>query len=197
MTRLWWVRHAPTHAKTMVGRTDLPADLRDLAALARLRDFLPKTALIVSSDLLRAIQTADAIAAGRSRLPHLPGLREFDYGAWEGLHWSEIAARWPDLSRACWEAPGHSAPPQGESWNLGAARISAAVDRLALAHPGRDIVVVAHVGVILTQLQRARACSAAEILAQRIDNLSVTLLSRQEAGWQAAGWREQQTNHIP
>ena len=27
MTRFWLVRHGPTHAKTMVGWTDLPADL--------------------------------------------------------------------------------------------------------------------------------------------------------------------------
>ena len=36
MTRLWWVRHGPTHAKAMVGWRDLPADLSDTAALARL-----------------------------------------------------------------------------------------------------------------------------------------------------------------
>ncbi|MCX8953857.1 histidine phosphatase family protein, partial [Ruegeria sp. NA] len=38
MTRLHLVRHGPTHAKTMVGWSDLPADLSDTAALRRLHD---------------------------------------------------------------------------------------------------------------------------------------------------------------
>jgi alpha-ribazole phosphatase len=42
MTRLWLVRHGPTHARTMVGWTDLPADLSDVAALARLSAHLPR-----------------------------------------------------------------------------------------------------------------------------------------------------------
>jgi alpha-ribazole phosphatase len=35
MTRFWLVRHGPTHAKAMVGWSDLPADLSDTAALSR------------------------------------------------------------------------------------------------------------------------------------------------------------------
>lgn len=56
MTRLWLIRHGPTHAKGMVGWTDLPADLSDTAQIARLRAALPD-APVVSSDLLRAVQT--------------------------------------------------------------------------------------------------------------------------------------------
>jgi broad specificity phosphatase PhoE len=42
MSRIWLVRHGPTHAKGMVGWTDLPADLSDGAALARLNAHLPQ-----------------------------------------------------------------------------------------------------------------------------------------------------------
>ena len=58
MTTLWLVRHGPTHAKAMIGWTDLPADLSDAGAIARLRAALPD-APIVSSDLIRAVTTAD------------------------------------------------------------------------------------------------------------------------------------------
>jgi len=34
MTTLWLVRHGPTHAKAMIGWTDLPADLSDAGAIA-------------------------------------------------------------------------------------------------------------------------------------------------------------------
>ena len=112
MKRLWWLRHGPTHEKAFCGWRDVPADLSDRARLARLRDFLPQ-APVVSSDLSRARQTADAVAAGRPRLPDHPDLREFHFGDWDGKTFAEVSERWPDLSRAYWEQPGDIAPPGG------------------------------------------------------------------------------------
>ena len=183
MTRIWWVRHGPTHAKTFAGWRDIPADLSDHAALARLNAHLPAPALLVSSDLIRASATADALAAGRQRLPDTPALREFHFGDWDGLAFSEVAERWPDLSRRYWEEPGHIAPPGGESWIAAASRIDAAADALAASHPGRDIIAVAHFGAILTQVQRAARISPYEALAQTIANLSVTCLQNDSNGW--------------
>ena len=181
-TRIWWVRHAPTHARVMTGQRDIAADLSDSAALARLADFLPATAPVTSSDLQRARATADAIARDRPRLPPDPGFREFDHGDWDGLHWTAIAAGWPDLSRAFWETPGDAAPPNGESWNQGAARVSAAADRY-LHLP--DVIIVSHMGAILTQLARATGQNPADTLAQSIPPLSVTCLAHDGTHWQA------------
>jgi broad specificity phosphatase PhoE len=167
----------------MAGHRDIPADLSDTTALARLAAFLPQDATVTSSDLIRAVATADAIAAYRPRLPPDPAFREFDYGDWDGLHWEEIAARWPDLSREYWTTPGDAAPPNGESWHQGAARISAAIDR----HLGHwsDLVVVAHMGTILTQVARATRQTPAQTLAQPIAPLSVTCLRHDGADWHA------------
>ncbi len=68
MSRIWLVRHGPTHAKGMVGWTDLPADLSDGAALARLNAHLPQVP-VISSDLTRAVATADALHSLPGR-PH-------------------------------------------------------------------------------------------------------------------------------
>lgn len=174
VTRLWWVRHGPTHEKTFVGWRDVPADLSDHARIARLDAHLPRDALLVSSDLIRATATADALAQGRHRLPHDPALREMHFGIWDGQPWDVIARDHPELSRAYWEDPGDHAPPGGESWNAARARVRTAVARLLAAHSGRDLVIVAHFGAILTHVQHARACTAVEVFAQGIDNLSVT-----------------------
>ena len=99
MRRLWLVRHGPTHAKGMCGWTDLPADLSDGAAINRLSLALPD-APVVSSDLLRARATADALADGRPRLPHEPGLREMRFGDWEMRTHAECEADDPVLARA-------------------------------------------------------------------------------------------------
>lgn len=190
MTRFWWVRHGPTHSRAFAGWRDIPADLSDTAALARLGALLPQDALLVSSDLLRATATADALSQGRQRLPHNPALREFHFGEWDGMTFAEVAARWPDLSRRYWQEPGHICPPNGESWVQAEARVQAATDALIAAHPGRDVVVVAHFGVILTQYQRAAGISPLEALAQPIDNLSLTRLTYDGT------WRVEQVNHI-
>ena len=57
MTVWWWVRHAPTHENAFAGWRDVPADITNTARIARLNAALPKDALLVSSDLRRAIQT--------------------------------------------------------------------------------------------------------------------------------------------
>lgn len=190
MSRLFWIRHGPTHAKTMVGWTDLPADLSDREQLSRLSDFLPAAAPVISSDLSRATATADAIAGPRLRLPHDPALREMHFGAWEMQRHDEIEDQ--ALARRFWEEPGDIRPPGGESWHEMSARVDAAVARLLDAHPGTDLIVVAHFGVILSQLQQALKIDTTEAFAHRIDNLSVTELHRQGTGWHAARF-----NHIP
>ncbi|MFD3190458.1 histidine phosphatase family protein [Sedimentitalea sp. HM32M-2] len=192
MTRLHLVRHGPTHAKTMVGWSDLPADLSDTEALARLSAHLPRPATVVSSDLSRASATADAIQGDRRRLPHLATLREIHFGDWELRNHAEIEAEDPERIRAYWEHPGDVRPPNGESWHQVCARVDGAIDTLIADHAGRDLIVVAHFGVILSQVQRALRVGANQAFAHRIDNLSVTELHHHAHGWQVA-----RINHRP
>lgn len=192
MTTLYLVRHGPTHQKNFVGWRDVPADLSDSARIDRLHAHLPAEAVLISSDLIRAAATADAVQSGRRRLPHDPGLREFDFGDWDGKHFTEVSESHPELSRAYWESPGDIAPPNGESWNAAAARISRSVDALCAAHPGQHIVIVAHIGAILTQVQRALLKPAQDVIGHKIDNLSVTDLTVS-----AQGWTLGRINHLP
>lgn len=174
MTRFWLVRHGPTHARAMIGWTDLAADLSDTAALQRLDAHLPKDAPVISSDLSRAVTTADALGA-RPRLAHDPALREIHFGQWETRTFAEVEAEDPALIRAFWETPGQIRPPGGESWNDLTTRTWAALDRLQGQAP--DLIVVAHFGPILAALQRAKAMTATQVFAHKIDNLSVTCLT--------------------
>ncbi|MBE1283621.1 MAG: histidine phosphatase family protein [Rhodobacteraceae bacterium] len=193
MTRLFLVRHGPTHAKSMVGWSDLPADLSDTAQIARLSAYLPSDAVVVSSDLSRAVDTAHAIQGdGHTRLPHHPDLREIHFGAWELRTWAEIDAEDPDHIRAYWETPGDVRPPGGESWNEVCARANRTIDELIQAYSGRNLIVVAHFGMILTQVQRAEQLTAEEAFSHRIDNLSVTEITRLAEGWETG-----RINHLP
>lgn len=190
MSRWFWIRHGPTHQKCFTGHRDVPADLSDRAALSRLSAALPEGALVVSSDLSRARATADAIQGPRQRLADRPALREFHFGIWDGMRFDAVSARDPVLSRRYWEVPGDVAPPGGESWNAAAARVDAEVAALQAAHPGRDMIAVAHLGVILTRLHAARGGPAADVLAQDIAPLSLT-----ELHWDG-GWTEIAANRF-
>ncbi|MEQ6250600.1 histidine phosphatase family protein [Sulfitobacter sp. HNIBRBA3233] len=193
MTVWHWVRHGPTHEKTFVGWRDVPADLSDTGLIDRVRAHLPDKALLVSSDLVRARETALALQGPGHRLlaPH-SDLREIHFGAWDGMHFKDVAARDPELSRAFWEKPGDVQAPGGESWNQTRARVDALVDELNTQHPQAHIIAVAHFGVILTQVQRALGVTAYEAMAHKIDNISVTRLTHESGIWQAA-----QINHVP
>ncbi|MEP5154992.1 histidine phosphatase family protein [Planktotalea sp.] len=191
MQRLFLVRHGPTHAKGMIGWTDLPADLSDTAALSRLSAYLPSDARVVSSDLVRAVDTADAIQGGRARSPHNPALREMHFGRWENLTFKNLPPEDAALAKAFYEKPGDLAPPDGESWNAVCARVSDAVDQ-ALSASTQDLIVVCHFGVILTQLQRATGKSAYDTFAQKIDNLSATEVIIENGKWRAGA-----INHCP
>ena len=192
MNRWFWVRHGPTHEKTMVGHRDIPADLSDKNLIERVKAALPNPAILMSSDLNRAAETARAISPQNHEPMQTPEFREFDFGKWDGMHWSSIGKQWPELSRAFWEEPGDHRAPNGESWNEVATRVSNEVDRLNAIHQNTDFIVAAHFGTILTQYQHANGKTAYETLAQRIDNFSITQLN-----FEAEEWHVAMINHIP
>ncbi|MEM1076203.1 MAG: histidine phosphatase family protein [Pseudomonadota bacterium] len=193
MTTWHWVRHGPTHAKSFVGWRDVPADLSDHTRINRLRAHLPANAVLVSSDLERARKTADALQhKDHLRVPHDPHLREFHFGAWDGVHFEVVADRHPNVSQQYWERPGDTAAPHGESWNAAAARVETAVRRIGQRFPNMHVIAVAHFGVILTQLQKALGISAYDALSHRIENLSVT-----EITWQNGAAAVKHINHQP
>lgn len=193
MTRIWWVRHGPTHMKSMVGWSDIAADLSDHARIERLKDYLPKKTIVVSSDLSRAVETAAAIVGPGRPVHQRAGLREMNFGDWELCTADEVESKTPGHIRAFWENPGDIAPPNGESWNSLCRRVTHEVDQLVEDHGGQDIIAVAHFGTILTQVQRSLGISAYQAFAQKIDNLSVTCLTATAS----QTWKAKTINHVP
>ncbi len=183
--RFWWVRHGPTDSKALNGWTDVPARLDDTAQLARIAAFLPAEAPVISSDLRRAVDTAAAIAGDRPRLAPRQSLREAHFGDWEGRSAIEIHAENPTRLLALLNTPGEVAPPGGESWNALAARAGAAADALLADVLGPDLIVVAHFGVILSQIARAKGLTPRAALGQTVGHLSVTRLVHDGTDWAA------------
>ena len=181
--RWWWVRHAPTLASALAGWTDVHADLSDRTRIERLAALIPDDATVVSSDLSRAISTADAIAGGRLRLPHAEELRELNFGDWEGKTTPEITVSHPEVSASFWRNPRSASPPGGEDWEHLFLRTSGYADNLSDSLPGRNIVAVTHFGTILTQIERSAPGGLHEALKYGLDHLSITRIDRSDGEW--------------
>jgi probable phosphoglycerate mutase len=111
---------------------------------------------VVTSPLTRTRETAK-IVADRLGLEVAveDGLRETDFGAWEGLTFGEVRERHPD-DLAAWLASPDAAPTGGgESFTATAVRVAAARDRLLAAYPGRTVLLVTHVTPIKTLVRLA------------------------------------------
>jgi probable phosphoglycerate mutase len=83
-----------------------------------------------------------------------PGLRELDFGEWEGLTGEEVRARWPERYER-WTAVGLDQHDGGESHEALAGRVREAVRRLADVHDGGEILLVAHGGPMRAVLMEA------------------------------------------
>ena len=156
--RFWLVRHGLTKwnaQKRFMGQSDIPLSARGRAQaqwLARqLRD--REIAAIYTSDLARARETAQIIAA--QRIPELPvhvsqAWRELNFGEWEGLTYARIAAQYED-QLGFFSDPARNAPPGGESpahllQRVRAELLFIAQNRNWTTHG--DIVIVSHSGAL-------------------------------------------------
>jgi ribonuclease H / adenosylcobalamin/alpha-ribazole phosphatase len=169
------LRHGQTAMsveKRFAGTIDVP--LTDLGALQAkaAAERLQGEAFdaVVSSPLVRARQTADAL--GRDYTVD-EDLRETDFGAWEGLTFAEARERYPDDLDA-WLADPTVPPPGGESLAATVERVAAARDRLLAAHPGGRVLVVSHVTPIKGLTQLALAADAAVLYRLHLDLVSLT-----------------------
>jgi broad specificity phosphatase PhoE/ribonuclease HI len=130
---------------------------------------------IVSSPLRRCRETAAAVAA-RLGLPVRieDGLRETDFGAWEGLTFAEVRERYPDDLTA-WLGSADVAPTGGgESFAEVGERVEAARERLLERYRGRTVLVVTHVTPVKTLVRLALGAPQRSLFRMELSPASVS-----------------------
>ncbi|MDO0914953.1 histidine phosphatase family protein [Streptomyces sp. DT2A-34] len=149
-TTLLLTRHGQTiwHAENRyAGISDIPLTDTGRAqseALGRWAAAHPVDA-IWTSPLSRAVATADPACRALGLTPHRePGLRECDFGVLEGRTLAEFAAEDPVAAEAFRTDPVAHPFPKAENPATAADRGAAALRRIAAAHPGERVLVVAH-----------------------------------------------------
>ena len=75
-------------------------------------------------------------------------MSERHFGEFEGFTWKEIQQRWPQESERWRQRDLDFAPARGESLRQFYARCVAAATRIAAAHPGQTVAMIAHGGVM-------------------------------------------------
>ncbi|MFD9370547.1 bifunctional RNase H/acid phosphatase [Streptomyces sp. NPDC060020] len=123
-----------------------PAGRRQAAAVAEALAARGTVQTVISSPLRRCRETAQAVADRLGLTVTVEdGLREVDFGAWEGLTFAEVQERFPDDLQAWLDSPRAAPTGGGESFTAATRRISATRDRLLAAHAGRTVLLVTHV----------------------------------------------------
>ena len=138
-----------------VGAQELTEVGRVQAAAAAARLATGGATAVVASPVRRARETAELVAAALGVEPVFePGLRETDFGVWEGLTFGEVGRRYPEEMRD-WLADPEVPPPGGESFAATAVRVREALDRVLASYAGQTVVLVSHVTPIKTLLRFA------------------------------------------
>ena len=198
--RIIAIRHGETAWNALgriQGHTDIGLNDNGHAQAQQVAQALGGEALdaIYSSDLQRAWQTAQAIAAVTAAPLHAePGLRERCFGSFEGSSFAQIAHQQPQAAELWRKRDVQFAPPDGgESLLQLQERIAAAVQRVAAAHIGGHIALVAHGGVLDMLYRLATRQHLQAPRTWQLPNAAINrLLWTPESGLTLVGWGDVQ-----
>ena len=138
-----------------VGDQELTEVGQAQAAAAAARLATSGATAVIARPVRRARQTAALVAAALGvELVLEPGLRETDFGDWEGYTFGEVRKQWPTEMDAWLDDPS-VAPPYGESFAATADRVRQARDGVLASYAGQTVVLVSHVTPIKTLLRFA------------------------------------------
>jgi alpha-ribazole phosphatase len=198
VTLLYIVRHGETDwnkAGRYQGQTDIDLNeegRRQSAAVGRRMAAVPLDA-VYASDLVRARETAQALAGGRPVAVD-PRLREVHAGRCQGLLHTEICLQEPDFWAAAQKDPDNTPFPDGESAVQLQQRAMACLEAIAARHEGGRVAVVTHGGVIKTIVAAVLGAPLAIRPRFSLENCSVTVVERGANGWRLKSLNE--TAHL-
>jgi probable phosphoglycerate mutase len=199
-SRLVIVRHGETEwnvAGRIQGHTDSPLTAAGRAQAEAIGARREKESFdrLVSSDLGRAWQTAEAIArrTGHEIVANTR-IRERHFGVGEGLTYDEVDARWPEgFSRTRQTDPDYVIPG-GESRRQLYERIRDEFEALARDAAGGCHAVVCHGGVLAILYRHIHGIPVGEPRAIPIPNASYNALRHERGRWIVEAWGD--TAHL-
>lgn len=200
-TRFIVVRHGETRWNVehrVQGHENSPLTAHGLAQAEAIGQRLARERfdVLVASDLGRALQTAERIAAHCGLAVRAdPRLRERSFGEGEGMTYDEIDARWPQVFSRGASTDPDAAIPGGETRRQFHERVGEAFRALAREHEGRRIAVVAHGGVLASLYRIVHGIPVAHAHRIAISNASYNAVAFDADAWTLEAWDD--TDHLP
>lgn len=137
--------------------------------------FLSKPTAIVSSPIIRAFQTANAIANQLNlEVERIADLREIGFGDWDGLTNEEMFTAF-EAEYQSWRGSYEVSPPGGESLKDFESRVVNALNYVFDKYRGQTVVLVAHVMPIRAILKLANDASIAGFWRTTIGPASISV----------------------
>ncbi|NNE65205.1 MAG: histidine phosphatase family protein [Pyrinomonadaceae bacterium] len=154
VTRLLLIRHGQSGGNVngrFGGHSDTPLSELGCRQAEITADLLEsvKIGAIYSSDLPRAVQTAEPLVARTGlELNKTSAFRERNVGVLEGLTFEESKERYPDDYYALVKRDVNHVITEGESYRELLSRGTGALEEILRTHMGKRIVVFSHTGMI-------------------------------------------------
>ena len=201
MTELILIRHGETDWNRELrfqGQLDVPLNATGLEQARRVAERVAQESmqLLVSSDLQRALQTAQAVA-GRVQAPAPlldAALREQHFGIVEGLQVADIKSRYADAWAQWVRFEADFAFQGGESTRVFHARVLAALRALARQHAGQTLAVVTHGGVLDMVYRSARGLPLSGPRVSEIPNAGLNRVRVRGEAIEIVDWAD--TRHL-
>lgn len=150
-------------------------------------------AAIYASDLSRAHDTALAVSRHTGvSVQAEPGLRERSFGEFEGRTFAEIETELPAQAQRWRQRDPTFTPAGGESLLMLEARVLSVAGRLAAQHPGEQIALFAHGGVMDILYRAATRLDLQAARTWALGNTAVNRLLWSPEGFSLVGWADVQ-----
>ena len=150
-------------------------------------------AAIYASDLSRAYDTALAVSRHTGvSVQAEPGLRERSFGEFEGRTFAEIETALPAQAQRWRQRDPTFTPAGGESLLMLEARVLSVAARLAAQHPGEQIALFAHGGVMDILYRAATRLDLQAARTWALGNTAVNRLLWSPEGFSLVGWADVQ-----
>jgi probable phosphoglycerate mutase len=150
-------------------------------------------AAIYASDLSRAHDTALAVSRSTGvPVRAEPGLRERCFGEFQGRTFAEIELELPEQARRWRQRDPAFTPAGGESLLVLQERVLATAARLAARHPGEQIALFGHGGVMDILYRAATRLDLQAARTWALGNTAINRLLWSPEGFSLVGWADVQ-----
>lgn len=188
MSRLLLVRHGITEsnsARKFVGYSDVELSTAGYRQVEQLRERLvdDKIDAVYSSDLRRALVTAEVISSGHKvDIVTCPELREVNYGNVEGLTFEEISRLYPEVAESLTNFSLRLKFPGGEDFEGFIERASKFLDKLKKHTPSQTMLIVSHGGPLRVLICCLLGIDLGHWRQIRLDNASLSIVETSSQG---------------